>query len=103
MIAAHRAELDAAEARVHAEEHLLEHGGDSPLRAGVGRDGGPVGRAARRRNAGAGVAAAEPPARLGRPPCSPGDTSGVPAPGNPAEVRARLTVACAGGIPSVGV
>ena len=33
LIAAHRAELDAAEARVHAEEHLLEHGGDSPLRA----------------------------------------------------------------------
>ena len=33
VIAAHRAELDAAEARVHAEEHLLEHGGDSPLRA----------------------------------------------------------------------
>jgi hypothetical protein len=32
VIAAHRAELDAAEARVHAEEHLLEHGGDSPLR-----------------------------------------------------------------------
>jgi hypothetical protein len=32
LIAAHRAELDAAEARVHAEEHLLEHGGDSPLR-----------------------------------------------------------------------
>jgi hypothetical protein len=33
VIAAHRAELDAAEARVHAEEHRLEHGGDSPLRA----------------------------------------------------------------------
>jgi hypothetical protein len=32
VIAEHRAELDAAEARVHAEEHLLEHGGDSPLR-----------------------------------------------------------------------
>jgi len=32
LIAAHRAELDSAEARVHAEEHLLEHGGDSPLR-----------------------------------------------------------------------
>jgi hypothetical protein len=32
VIAAHRAELDAAEARVHAEEHLLEHGGASPLR-----------------------------------------------------------------------
>ena len=32
VIAAHRAELDAAEARVHAEAHLLEHGGDSPLR-----------------------------------------------------------------------
>jgi hypothetical protein len=33
VIAAHRAELDAAEARVHAEEHVLESGGDSPLRA----------------------------------------------------------------------
>jgi hypothetical protein len=32
VIAAHRVELDAAEARVHAEAHLLEHGGDSPLR-----------------------------------------------------------------------
>jgi hypothetical protein len=32
LIAAHRAELDAAEARVHAEEHLLEQGGASPLR-----------------------------------------------------------------------
>jgi hypothetical protein len=33
VIAAHRVELDAAEARVHAEEHRLERGGDSPLRA----------------------------------------------------------------------
>jgi hypothetical protein len=33
VIAAHRAELESAEARVHAEEHQLEHGGDSPLRA----------------------------------------------------------------------
>ena len=33
VIAAHRAELDVAEARVHAEVHRLEHGGDSPLRA----------------------------------------------------------------------
>jgi hypothetical protein len=33
VIAAHRAELDAAEARVHGEAHVLESGGDSPLRA----------------------------------------------------------------------
>jgi hypothetical protein len=33
VIVAHRAELDAAEARVHAEAHVLESGGDSPLRA----------------------------------------------------------------------
>jgi len=32
LIAAHRAELDAAEARVHGEAHVLESGGDSPLR-----------------------------------------------------------------------
>jgi hypothetical protein len=33
VIAAHRAELDAAEARVHAEERLLETGAHSSLRA----------------------------------------------------------------------
>ena len=33
VIAAHRTELDAAEARVHAEARILETGGDSPLRA----------------------------------------------------------------------
>jgi hypothetical protein len=33
VIATHRAELDATEARVHAEAHVLESGGASPLRA----------------------------------------------------------------------